>query len=266
MERLMNEKNNRVLAILPHPDDMELLCAGTLIRLRAQGLEIHVATMTPGDKGSATLSPVEIAAIRREEARKGAEAVGAVSYRCLEFTDVEIVFDNPSRRKVAALMRQIDPFLVFTTPPADYMFDHEITSQLVRDACFNAPMRNYATDGGEPPASGVPTLYYTDAIEGHDLYGEPSRVTCIVDISKEIEQKTDALKCHDSQRSWLQKQHGMDNYIESMKTWSRLRGSQIQAAYGEAFCQHRGHPYPQEDILATLLNAVPILSTKESHP
>ena len=251
----MTGDNKRVLAILPHPDDMEILCAGTLLRLRALGYEIHAATMTPGDKGSATLPRQEIAAIRREEARRGAETVGASSYRCLEFTDVEITFDNPSRRQVAALLRAVDPFLVFTTPPSDYMFDHEITSHLVRDACFNAPIRNYETDAEDSPSSGIPYLYYTDAIEGHDIYGDPSRVTCIVDISAQIEQKIEALKCHDSQRAWLQKQHGMDNYIESMKSWSARRGQQIGAAYAEAFCQHRGHPHPQDDLLAALLDA-----------
>ncbi len=248
-------QNNRVLAILPHPDDMEILCAGTLLHLRALTCEIHVATMTSGDKGSATLPPEEIAKIRREEARRGAAAIGSASYHCLEFADCEIVFDNAARRRVAGLLRSIDPFLVFTTPPDDYMFDHEITSRLVRDACFNAPIQNYPAEGPGGPSSGIPYLYYTDAIEGHDIFGNPSRVTCIVDISDRIEQKISALKCHDSQRAWLQKQHGMDNYIESMKDWSARRGQQIGANYGEAFCQHRGHPHPQDDRLAALLNA-----------
>jgi len=247
------DDNRRVLALLPHPDDMEILCAGTLIRLRDLGWEVHVATMTPGDKGSATLPPDEIATIRRAEAQAGAAAVGAANYRCLEFADCEIVFDNAARRQVAALMRAVNPFLVFTTPPDDYMFDHEITSRLVRDACFNAPIRNYEAEGQAGPSWGIPYLYYTDAIEGHDIFGQPSRVTGIVDISAQIEQKARALACHDSQRAWLQKQHGMDNYLESMKAWSAGRGQEIGVAYGEAFCQHRGHPHPADDLLARLL-------------
>jgi len=245
--------NNRVLAVMPHPDDIEILCAGTLLRLRELDFEIHLATMTPGDKGSATLTRTEIADIRREEARRAAQALDAASYRCLEFQDLEIVFDNPSRFKVAELVREIDPFLVFTTPPHDYMFDHEITSQLVRDACFNASVGNYQTGGDAKAASMVPYLYYSDAIEGHDIYGEASRVSCLIDISAQIEKKSDALKCHDSQRSWLLKQHGMDNYIESMKSWSAKRGAQLGTQFAEAFCQHRGHPHPQDDKLAELL-------------
>lgn len=245
--------NKRILALMPHPDDIEILCAGTLVRLIALGYEVHTATMTPGDKGSAELSSDEIAAIRREEGRAASALLGAVSHRCLEFRDLEITFDNNSRRRVTQVVRELDPFLIITTPPADYMFDHEITSQLVRDACFNAGVPNYPV---QAKAIGqVPYLYYSDPIEGHDSFGNVSPVTCIVDISAQIEQKSQALKAHDSQRSWLQKQHGMDNYIESMKNWSAQRGSEIGAAYGEAFYQHLGHPHPQDDILAKLLDA-----------
>ncbi|MDQ2733232.1 MAG: PIG-L family deacetylase [Armatimonadota bacterium] len=251
-------ENKRILAIFPHPDDIEILCAGTLLRLAQMGFEIHVATMTPGDKGSATLSAEEIAAIRREEARRGAETIGSQSYRCLEFRDVEIVFDNPSRRKVAALLREVNPFLVFTTPPCDYMFDHEITSQLVRDACFNAAMINYRTGLDDRPTWGIPYLYYTDAIEGRDALGRPARITCLVDVSAEIDKKAAALACHASQRSWLKEQHGMDNYIESMREWGRGRGVPVGVEYAEAFSQHRGHPHPQNDLLVEWLGAIPI--------
>lgn len=248
-------ENNRVLALMPHPDDTEILCAGTLIRLREAGYEIHIATMTPGDKGSAVLSRQEIAAIRREEAQRGAACIGAASYTCLEFADLEISFDNDARRRVSGMLRRVNPFLVFTTPPHDYMFDHEITSQLVRDACFSAGCINYEAEGDAAPIDSVPYLYYSDAIEGHDIFGQASRVTCMVDISAQMPQKVAALSCHDSQRAWLKKQHGMDNYIVSMKSWGSSRGAEIGVAYAEAFGQHLGHPHPQDDVLAKLLSA-----------
>ncbi len=246
-------QNNRILALMPHPDDIEILCAGTLIRLKELGYEIHTATMTPGDKGSAEHTQDEIAAIRREEGKMGSEIIGAVSHHCLEFRDLEITFDNPSRLKVAAQMRLVDPFMVFTTASQDYMFDHEITSALVREACFAASAPLYPAEG--KPTTCVPYLYYADAIEGHNYLGHPSPVSCIVDISAQIEQKSDALKAHNSQRAWLMKQHGMDNYIESMKTWSAKRGTEIGTEYAEAFHQHLGHPHPHDNKLAELLGA-----------
>ncbi|MCW3094402.1 MAG: galB 1 [Chthonomonadaceae bacterium] len=253
----MKLENRRVLAIMPHPDDCEILCAGTLLRLKALGFEIHIATMTPGDKGSATLNRTEIAEVRRAEAQRAAEVLGAVSYECLEFSDLEITFDNASRRRVAALLRRVDAGILFTTPPIDYMADHEITSRLVRDACFNAAVPNYASDGDERPTSQIPTLYYTDAIGGHDLFGEPARVQCLADISAQMDRKAEALACHDSQRAWLRTQHGIDEYIDAMRRWGAQRGAQIGVEYAEGFCQHLGHPHPTGNLLAALLGAVP---------
>ena len=249
----MNNSNQRVLALLPHPDDIEILCAGTLCLLQERGFELHVATMTAGDKGSATLSGPEIARVRRGEAQCAAEVMGARSYSCLEFEDLDIPFDGQSRRKVAGFLRKIDPFLVFTTPPRDYMFDHEVTSQLVRDACFNAATRNYPAHGEAPPSSGVPYLYYCDPIGGHDIAGVLSTASVMVDISTQIERKARALACHESQRSWLQSQHGLDNYIETMKDWNARAGRAIGVAYAEAFSQHVGHAHPENDFLLELL-------------
>jgi LmbE family N-acetylglucosaminyl deacetylase len=243
----------RVLAIMPHPDDIEILCAGTLIRLRDAGCEIHAATMTAGDKGSAVLSRPQIAGIRREEARNAAETLGAASYTCLEFEDLSIVFDNDSRRRVAGLMRRISPLIVVTTPPIDYMFDHEVTSQLVRDACFNASVRNYETPGGEPPSAHIPYLYYSDPVGGVDLFGTPAPIGRLFDISAVIDLKAEALTCHVSQRAWLQKQHGMDDYVDSMKRWGAARGALIGVEYAENLRQHLGHPHPTDDMLGALL-------------
>lgn len=256
------ENNRRVLCAMPHPDDMEILAGGTLLRLSQMGYEVHIATMTAGDKGSAVHTPEEISAIRLVEAEKGARAVGAKSYRCVGLKDLEISFNLETRSKVYALLRQIDPFMIFTTPPNDYMFDHEICSQLIRDAAFGASIPNIKTGGGEAPTSGVPYLYYSDSVEGVDLFGRPALVSCIVDISATIDQKAEALKCHDSQRAWLMKAHGMDNYIESMRSWSKKRGEEAGYAYGEAFCQHRGHPHPHDDHLAEILGARQYDSTR----
>jgi LmbE family N-acetylglucosaminyl deacetylase len=248
----------RVLAIMPHPDDIEILCAGTLIRLRAAGCEIHAATMTAGDKGSAVLSRLQIAGIRREEARNAAETLGATSYTCLEFEDLSIVFDNESRRRVAGLIRRVLPGIVITTPPIDYMFDHEITSHLVRDACFNASVRNYESPAGDPPAEHIPYLYYTDPVGGVDLFGAPSPVGRLIDISAVIDRKAEALACHVSQRAWLQKQHGLDDYIDSMKRWAAGRGALIGVKYAENLRQHLGHPHPTDDMIAELLDSTPV--------
>jgi len=147
---------------------------------------------------------------------------------------------------------------VFTAPPVDYMDDHEATSRLVRDACFNASCPNYATRQWDPaPATDtIPHLYYVDPIEGVDYWGEHVIPHFYIDISKTFDQKRAMLACHDSQRSWLRAQHGVDEYLESQHRWSAARGSEIGVPLAEAFRQHRGHPYPGDNLLEQLLGSL----------
>jgi LmbE family N-acetylglucosaminyl deacetylase len=168
----LDASNFHVLAIHAHPDDIEIQCAGTLRRLRKLGCRISVATMTPGDGGSAEHTAEEISAIRREEARRAAVIMDA-EYTCLEFRDLSIVFDNDSRRRVTEFVRRTAPAIILTAPPIDYMHDHEITSALVRDACFNASVPNYRTGQWDPapPTLKIPWLYYVDPVEGTDHFG-----------------------------------------------------------------------------------------------
>lgn len=250
----MQPSSLRILAIHAHPDDIELQCAGTLLRLKQLGCQISLATMTPGDCGSAELGQDEIAVVRRGEAKRSADLIGA-DYTCLEFRDLSIVVDNDSRRRVTEVIRRTRPDIVITAPPVDYMSDHEMTSRLVRDACFNASCPNYATRQWDPaPATQkIPYLYYVDPIEGIDYYGNAIPADFIIDVSATMETKLEMLACHASQREWLRRQHGLDEYLDGCRRWSAARGAKIGREYGEAFTQHRGHPYPHDNVLAELL-------------
>lgn len=243
-----------IVAIHAHPDDIEIQCAGTLLQLKALGCRVSVATMTPGDCGSAEHDADEIAAIRRKEAAAAA-AILQADYTCLEFRDLSIVFDNDSRHRVTEYVRRMAPDVILTAPPVDYMHDHEITSALVRDAVFNASVPNYRTRQWDPaPATTrIPWLYYVDAVEGTDHFGRRHDVDFIVDISNEFARKREALACHASQREWLRRQHGIDEYLNASERWSRARGEPIGAAYGEGFRQYKGHPCPADNVLGELL-------------
>lgn len=244
----------RILAIHAHPDDVEFQCAGTLGLLKQKSCHITIATMTPGDCGSAEHPADEIAAIRRKEAARAAELLDA-DYHCLEFRDLSIVIDNESRRRVTECLRQVRPDIVITAPPVDYMSDHEMTSRLVMDACFNGPIPNYATGASNPaaPLARIPHLYYCDAIQGIDHRGREIVPDFIVNISTTFDLKQRMLACHESQRNWLRRQHNIDEYLERSARWSAARGSRIGAAHGEAFLQHLGHPYPHSNWLLELV-------------
>src|SRR3954463_561316 len=117
------------LSLLAHPDDAEILCAGTLIRLADAGGEVHIATATPGDCGTMTENRWDISSIRTKEATAAAKVIGA-AYHCLDEKDGLVVYNKPTIQKAVDLMRRVTPTLVFTHAPRDYMLDHEQTSML----------------------------------------------------------------------------------------------------------------------------------------
>lgn len=249
----MTEKR-RALALMAHPDDAEFTCCGTLALLHERGWEIHLATMTPGDCGSDQLGPEEISRIRRVEAAQAAAVLGG-AYHCLESRDGFIAYDRETMVKAVALVREIRPHVVFALGPNDYLIDHEVASAIVRNAVFFAGVPNLKTEG-LAPFRPVPWLYYADPVEGKDLFGRPVEPTVVVDISSVIETKSRMLTCHASQRDWLLKQHGMDEYVHAMLAAGEKRGGLIGAKYAEGFRQHLGHGYPQDNLLAAELGAL----------
>jgi LmbE family N-acetylglucosaminyl deacetylase len=237
------------LAFVAHPDDAEFLCAGTLIRLREAGWEVHIVTSTAGDCGTMKQNRSDMISIRTKEAA-AAKLIGA-SYDCLGEGDGLVVYDKPTIQKTVDLFRQFAPSLVITHATKDYMVDHEQTSLLARAASFIYGAPNISSHPRHPESQ-VPWLYYCDPIEGVDPLGQPVPPTTRVDVSKQIEKKAKMLACHVSQREWLREHHGMDEYLESMKRWSAVRGKELGTSYAEGFVQHRGHPYPQDDLLARI--------------
>jgi N-acetylglucosamine malate deacetylase 1 len=244
----------RILAIHAHPDDLEFQCAGTLALLRGAGCHVTMATMTPGDCGSAEHDTEAIAEIRRGEAKAAADLIGAECL-CLGFRDLAIFNDDESRRQVVEALRRARPDIVLTAPPVDYLCDHEMTNLLVRDSCFAAPIPNYATRQWDPapPLAKIPHLYYVDALEGSDRDGKPVAAGFYVDTTPTFEVKRRMLACHASQRNWLLRQHGIDEYLDSQKAWSTHRGREIGVEHAEAFRQYLGHAYPQDNLLLKLL-------------
>lgn len=245
-----------ILFIHAHPDDAEILAGGTLALLAASGHQVTIVTMTPGDCGTREYGPEEIAEIRRKEAAEGAQHIGA-DYVCAEFRDMAIFNDDPSRRRVTELLRRVRADLVITASPVDYHCDHEATSILVRDSCFGASAPNYKT-GQQPEAEALPAiphLYFADSVLGVNRFGTPIEPDFFVDVTSTFETKREMLAKHSSQREWLKRQHGIDDYIDMMEQWTRSRGLLAGLEYAEGFRRYPGHPYPQTPLLEELLGS-----------
>jgi LmbE family N-acetylglucosaminyl deacetylase len=248
----------RVLAVMAHPDDIEFTCAGTLALLKRAGWDIHLATMTAGDLGTATLSRAAIARIRRKEAAASARLLGA-GYTCLGFADLTIFYSDATKRRVSALLRLVRPDLVIVPSPVDYMADHEETPRIVREAAFASTVPNWkASLGGRRPrpCAKLPAILYADPIDNVDHFGRRVAAQLVVDITGTIDFKEEMLACHESQRSWLRHQHGEDEYLLWMRRVGADRARDFGRAkvkFAEGFRQHLGHGFPHDDHLTAAL-------------
>src|SRR6266480_6691018 len=176
---------NTALAFLAHPDDAEILCGGTLIRLAESGWKIHIATATPGDCGTMTHNRFDISSIRTTEATKSAAMIGAI-YHCLDERDGLVVYDKSTLQKSIDLFRRLAPTLIVTHAQDDYMMDHVEVSKLARAASFVFGAPNISAF---PllPGSKIPHLYYCDPIEGIDSLGRPAQPTTWVNVTEQHE-------------------------------------------------------------------------------
>jgi LmbE family N-acetylglucosaminyl deacetylase len=244
----------RLVVVMAHPDDAEIEVGGTLFHLKAQGWEVGIITMTAGDCGSTSLRSDEIARTRHREAQAAADFLGA-SYSCAGFMDVEVFTNAENMRKVVEVLRLMEPDVIVTHSPVDYMLDHEETSRLVRGAAFAVTIPNYQTRNGVPAkiSRTKPALYYCDPQEGIDIFGKPVYPQFYVDISAQLSKKSEMLAFHASQREWLRAQHGMDEYLDQVTDWASKCGGQCGFRYAEGLRQHLGHGYPKEPVLQQAL-------------
>ncbi|HZT95667.1 MAG TPA: PIG-L deacetylase family protein [Chloroflexota bacterium] len=221
----------RVLAVTAHPDDVEILCAGTLARYAQAGNDVTICNATSGDRGSFTLSMKDIGRVRDEEARLSAGVIGA-RYICLGFHDCGLVAsDLEARTRFIDLFREVRPDVVLTHHPDDYHADHQAVSRLVQDASFMAGVPLLETAAPNFDHS-VPVIYM-DTLAGLNFTPEE-----FVDITAVIGLKREMLAKHQSQVRWTMEHDGID-LVEFMETMGRFRGIQCGARFAEAFVPKR---------------------------
>ena len=219
----------RVLVIGAHPDDMEIACAGTLLKCRERGDEVFVCHLSDGNQGHEIIEPDELGAIRREEARRSGK-LGDFTVIWGGFHDLEIYDNNKeSRDKVVDIIKKVDPDFIITHDPNDYMPDHTATSRLVFDACFTATLPHYKTEVAS--RARLTPIYYMDSLAGVNF-----QPTEYVDVSEYIDKKLDMLNCHESQIVWMRDHDGID-FPDMVRTCCRYRGYQCGAEYAEGFRQ-----------------------------
>ncbi len=220
-------KAANVLFVGAHPDDLEILCGGTIRECIRSGCRVWMAVATNGNVGSPTLGREETAATRRREAQAAAERLEVHGLIWMNEDD-EFLFENRATRlKFIDAIRKAQADVIVTHNPNDYHPDHLAVSTCVTNARIPSSVRLIET--GHPHLESVPELFYMDSIAGIGFLPQYS-----VDISSSFEVKMEALRCHESQNAWIQTIFKHD-LLEIAKVQSSFRGMQAGVRYAEVF-------------------------------
>lgn len=212
-----------VLALFAHPDDIEFVAAGTLLRLKDAGWDLHYLNLSTGNLGSMTLTARETREVRQRESQAAAAILGATWHPPLA-EDLEINYDLALLRQLAAIVRQINPRVVLTHSPVDYMEDHMNTARLAVTAAFSRGMPNFVTEPHVKHVESEVTVYHAQPHLNRDPLGAEVRPGMFIDVSSVMETKRAALAAHESQKAWLDQTQGMDSYVRTMDLLMREVG------------------------------------------
>jgi bacillithiol biosynthesis deacetylase BshB1 len=218
-----------LLAIAAHRDDVELTCAGTLIKAVDQGYRTGILDLTAGETGTRGS-----AALRASEAEAGARVMGVSERRNAGLPDARLANTDETRRAVVEQLRHFRPRVVILPYPVGRHPDHRIASELARDACYLAGLARYEA-AGQPhrPHKVLYALAYRE---------DPVKPTFVVDISDQFSRKMEAIRCYASQFDGAINAGeifptGQDLY-GLIETQNAHYGSLIRTRYGEPYFTH----------------------------
>ena len=246
---------NKVLAIGAHPDDIEFFMSGTLMLLGEFGYELHYLNLANGCCGTTTQDKGTIVAVRRDEARAAAALIGATYHESI-CDDLAIFYDQPTLAKVAAIIREVEPQILLTHSPADYMEDHTNTCRLAVTAAFARGMPNFPVEPPTAPSEAAITVYHAQPYSHRDPLRRRIEPDFFVDVTTVVQQKAAMLAKHASQKAWLDQSQGHDSYLETMRELDaecgRMSGL-FQYAEGWRRHLHLGFCGPETDPLQAAL-------------
>ena len=214
-----------VVAFGPHPDDVELAMGGTLLKLHASGYRTAIIDLTSGEMGTRG-TPEQ----RAQEAEQASKILGASVRRSLDLGDGRLERSGVAKRRVAEVIRELKPRLVFTNYPENNHPDHTASGFLVAEAAYLAGLRKLEA-AGEPHRPNR-VLYY--------LVPHKVAPSFIVDVSAFHEEKMAAVRAHASQLFVPESAEpetfiSRPTFLSRVEAIDRYYGALIDADYGEAF-------------------------------
>lgn len=234
----MTNNLKKAFAVGCHPDDIEFMMSGTLMRLKDTGYEIHYMNVANGSCGSDTLERDDIIRVRREESINATELIGAVYHESIS-NDLEVLYERELLFKMGAIIREVAPDIILTHSPVEYMEDHSNTCRLVVSAAFSRGMRNFTTIPETVPITKPVTIYHCLPYGLQTPLREPVTADIYIDVTEVMDKKTEMLSCHKSQKEWLDVSQGMDSYLHTMQEQCMAIGRMSgKFTYAEGWRRH----------------------------
>lgn len=227
-----NPKGKKLLAIFAHADDADYGCGGTFLKWLKMGSSGSIVIVTNGDKGTEdqTLTPIELATLRRKEQLSASKFLGLENTWFLDYPDAHLEVDQGLKKNLVKIIREYKPDAVFTWDPTMVYSmernminhpDHRAVGQAALDAIF--PMARDFLTFAELGKEGLTVHKVKDVF----LYNF-DKPNFFVDISSEFENKMKLLSFHKSQIN-------MEEAEKRVRGWNSELGKKIKAAYAEAF-------------------------------
>lgn len=215
-----------LLAIAAHPDDVELTCGGTLIKMAARGYTTGILDLTRGEMGTRGTPET-----RHTEAMRAAKILGVKLRENAGLPDAGLSTSQEHKLTVAAHVRRLRPHTVILPYWEGRHPDHYTAGKLGYEACFLAGLKQLPIAG--EPWRPFKIMYTT--------FDHPMRPTFVVDITKEFDRRQRAVVAFRSQ--FRVKEGGrkgrihipLDELDIRVGTIARYFGQMIGAMYGEGF-------------------------------
>lgn len=230
--------SKRAFAIACHPDDLEFGMMGTMMLLKDAGYEVHYMNVSNGSLGTDYHDYQTIVRMRREEALNSAKLVGAVFHESI-CDDIEVFYNYENLAKLVPVVREVEPEIILTQGPYDYMEDHINAGRLAVTAAFCRGMVNMKCAPTAKPTLQNVAVYHCMPHSITDQLRRPVEADFYVNIASKMEIKRQALACHKSQKEWLDVSQGMDAYIKDMENRAAIFGRQSgEFEFAEGWVQH----------------------------
>jgi len=214
-----------VLSIAAHPDDTELTCSGTVIKMVEAGYKVGLLDLTGGESGTRGS-----ASVREKESRRASKVMGIVHRENLGLPDAGVEDLREYKLRIAQKIRDLRPRTVILPYWEGRHPDHYTTGRIGYEACFLAGLAKLPLEGRtHRPHKIIYASFYVPSL----------RPTFVVDITAQFGKKLKAIQCYTSQFSPQKDAQNLfpsrADLRERIGSLARHFGLMIGVRYGEPF-------------------------------